>query len=167
VATALEAFLEEIVFIRFQRSQFHSSNSTCNREERAFSELVFSIVKKSGLAKPWHTNSVSKSRIVVLSSMLRGALRCLRSRSSSSWWLKQGGRRGRCRDWREEVAREDTFVIWSLKSSSFLMSLSFSMFGKDWTGEMTREDSVGIWSVRLSSSRVMSLSAIWMLVLMA
>ena len=46
---------------------------TCNREERAFSELVFSMVKKSGLAKPWHTNSVSRSRIVVLSSMLRGA----------------------------------------------------------------------------------------------
>ena len=65
------------------------------------------------------------------------------------------------------MTREDNFDIWAPMSSSKLMSLSFSLFGKDWVGEMAREDSVGIWSVRLSSSRVMSLSAIKMLVLMA
>ena len=42
-------------------------------EKRALSELVFSRVKKSGRAKPWQVNSVSRSRTMVLSSMPRDA----------------------------------------------------------------------------------------------
>ena len=74
--------------------------------------------------------------------------------------MKQGGRSGREREWREEVAREDTFDIWSLKSSSKVMSLSLSLMDKDW-GLVAGEDTCDIWSVKFSS-KVMSFSAMRM-----
>ena len=73
--------------------------------------------------------------------------------------MKQGGRSGRERDWREEVAREDTFDIRSVKSSSKMMSSSLSLIDRDWRELVAGEDTFDIWSVKFSS-KVMSLSAI-------
>ena len=73
--------------------------------------------------------------------------------------MKQGGRSGRERDWSEVAAREDTFDIRSLKSSSKVMSLSLSLMDKGWRELVAGEDTFDIWSVKFSS-KVMSLSAI-------